>query len=523
MGEFLVYSVKVSLCLVMFYIFYRLLLSRTTLHTFNRFVLLSLVALSLVLPFVHVTVGREAQPMAVGTIAIDSLMLTIMEQQEEQEFRLNATHFALMAYVIGVIIFTARMIVSYIGIYRMMRKAEETITTADGIRIHILRDDTPPFSWFGNIIIGRSDYESNSHAIITHETAHIRRLHSADILLCNVLAAVQWFNPAAWLLKSELQDIHEYEADEAVLDSGVNATAYQMLLVRKAVGDQLFAIANNLNKYSLKKRITMMKTEKTNRWECVKALVALPLAAVAVVAFANPEMEKMEESIVENSETLVRAADKHVFSQPAETEKPTVAAKEETPAVKDVQPKDDDKAYDVVEEMPQFPGGPAALMKFLGENIKYPKEAGTICVAGRVIVSFIVDTDGSITDVALMKSLSPEFNNEAVRVVKAMPKWIPGKQKGKPVRVKYFIPVVFRNDTATKSGSASQAVSVGTNDTKAPLIIVNGKPISETEYKSIKDIKPDNIEKVDILKNEESTKQYGEKGKNGVILITLKR
>lgn len=319
-----------------------------------------------------------------------------------------------------------------------------------------------------------------------------------------------------------MQDIHEYEADEAVLDSGINATAYQMLLVRKAVGDQLFAIANNLNKYSLKKRITMMKTEKTNRWECVKALVALPLAAVAVVAFANPEMEKMEESIVENSETLVRAADKHVFSQPAETEKPTVAAKEETPAVKEAQPKDDDKAYNVVEEMPQFPGGPAALMKFLGENIKYPKEAGTICVTGRVLVSFIVDTDGSITDVALMKSLSPEFDNEAMRVVKAMPKWIPGKQKGKPVRVKYAIPVVFRSSAATKSGSASQAVSVGTNDTKAPLIIVNGKPISETEYKSIKDIKPDNIEKIEVLKNEESTKQYGEKGKNGVIIITLK-
>lgn len=143
-------------------------------------------------------------------------------------------------------------------------------------------------------------------------------------------------------------------------------------------------------------------------------------------------------------------------------------------------------------------------------------------MTGRVLVSFIVDTDGSITDVALMKSLSPEFDNEAMRVVKAMPKWIPGKQKGKPVRVKYAIPVVFRSSAATKSGSASQAVSVGTNDTKAPLIIVNGKPISETEYKSIKDIKPDNIEKIEVLKNEESTKQYGEKGKNGVIIITLK-
>lgn len=522
MGEFLAYSIKVSMCLVMFYIFYKLLLSRTTLHTFNRFVLLSLVALSLILPFVHVTVGHETQPMAVGTIAIDNLMFSIMEQQEEEAFRLNATHVALMAYVIGVIIFTARMIVSYVGIYRMMRKAEEIITTPDGIRIHILRDDTPPFSWFGNIIISRSDYESNSHAIITHETAHIRRLHSADILLCNVLAAVQWFNPAAWLLKSELQDIHEYEADEAVLHSGINATAYQMLLVRKAVGDQLFAIANNLNKYSLKKRITMMKTEKTNRWECMKALVALPLAAVAVVAFANPEMEKMEESIVENSETLVRAADKHVFSQPAETEKPTVAAKEETPAVKEAQPKDDDKAYDVVEEMPQFPGGPAALMKFLGENIKYPKDAPKTSGSARVIVSFTVEKDGSVTNVAVMKPASPAFDNEAVRVVSSMPKWTPGKRNGKPVRVKYAIPVVFRSSAATKSGSASQAVSVGTNDTKAPLIIVDGKPISETKYNTVSDIKPEDIEKVEVLKNEESTKQYGEKGKNGVIIITLK-
>ncbi|MCM1078237.1 MAG: M56 family metallopeptidase [Bacteroidales bacterium] len=434
MGEFLVYSLKVSVCLVMFYIFYKLLLSRTTLHTFNRFTLLTIVAASLLLPFLHVTVWQEAQPMAVGTVAIDRLMVAVMPAEEET-FSINAIHLLIMAYIAGVVWFTAMILVSYTGIYCMMHKAVETVTTNDGTKIHILNDDTPPFSWFGNIIISRSDYASNRSAIITHEMAHVGKMHSADIILCNLLTVVQWFNPAAWLLKAELQDVHEYEADEAVLNSGINATAYQMLLVRKAVGDRLFAIANNLSKDSLKKRITMMKTKKTNKWECVKASVALPLAAVAVVAFANPKVEKMEESIVTNSEALMQAAGQQILGAPRETAVAAAAQDAVKAEAPEVQVQDDDKTYDVVEEMPSFPGGVKAMMDYLSANVKYPEE------------------------------------------------------KGKD----------------------------------SPLVVVDGKTISETEYLSINNINPEDIKEITVLKDKTAMDKYGDDAKNGVIVITMKK
>ena len=520
MGEFLAYSIKVSVCLVMFYLFYKLLLSRTTLHTFNRFTLLTLVATSLMLPFLHVTLGREAQPLAAGTVAIDQLLAIAMPPAEEA-FKLNAIHLVLLAYLLGVAIFTLRMAVSYTGIYRKMRDADELVTADDGTRIYIFDDDIPPFSWFGNIIISREDWLANREAIITHETAHARRLHSMDILLCNILTTVQWFNPAAWLLKAELQDVHEYEADEAVLDSGVNASAYQMLLVRKAVGDRLFAMANNLSKDSLKKRITMMKTKKTNRWECVKASVALPLAAVAVVAFANPEVEKMEAKIVNSSETLVHAAGTQMLGEsPAETQFAIAPETTETIAM-DAQQQDDDKAYDVVEQMPQFPGGMKALMEYLNKNIKYPVEAATKGEQGRVIVAFVVDRDGSITNTSIRKSVSPSLDKEALRVVNAMPKWQPGMQKGKTVRVKFFVPVVFRFDKAEKKSTPSITLDKGCSK-GAPLIVIDEKPLAETKYKSLDDIDKDDIKAITVLKNEDATAKYGEEGKNGVIVITMK-
>ncbi|MDE6151972.1 MAG: M56 family metallopeptidase [Prevotella sp.] len=520
MGEFLAYSIKVSACLVMFYIFYKLLLSRTTLHTLNRFTLLTLVATSLMLPLLHVTLDSKAQTLAAGTVAIDQLLAIAMPPAEEA-FKVNAIHLVIIAYLIGVAAFTLKMAVSYIGIYRKMRNADETVTAGDGTKIYIFNDGTPPFSWFGNIVISREDWLANREAIITHETAHVRRLHSMDILLCNILTTVQWFNPASWLLKAELQDVHEYEADEAVLDSGVNATAYQMLLVRKAVGDRLFAMANNLSKDSLKKRITMMKTKKTNRWECVKVSVALPLAAVAVVAFANPEVEKMEASIVNHSETLVHAASTQMLGESQAETQLAIAPEASEAVAMDAQQQDDDKAYDVVEQMPQFPGGMKALMEYLNKSIIYPAEAEKKSEEGRVVVAFVVDRDGSITNTSIRKSISPSLDKEALRVVNAMPKWQPGMLKGKPVRVEFFLPVAFQLGKSEKKTTFNITLDKGCSK-GSPLIVIDGKPISETKYKSLEDIKPDNIKEITILKNEDATAKYGEEGKNGVIVITIK-
>lgn len=561
MGEFVVYSVKVSLCLVMFYVFYKLLLSRTTLHAFNRFVILSLVAVSLLLPFIHITVS---EPVIEGTVTVDQLLMmaTVAEGQGAPEFHLSAVSIAVLIYIIGVAGFFINMLLSYLGIHRIMKKASRVVED-DGARIYVVDEDIAPFSWFRNIVISEADYRDHRRAIITHEKAHAARGHSADILLCNVLTVVQWFNPAAWLLKAELQDVHEYEADEAVLSSGIDATGYQLLLVRKAVGDRLFAIANNLSKDSLKKRITMMKTKKTNRWMGMKALVVLPLAAVAVVAFASPEMAEVENKVVCESQQLVQAVEQQVTGQsevlaiPAE--ETSVAEKAEEAAMPETAPADtakSKKVYDVVETMPSFPGGAGEMMKYLAANIKYPKEAEEKNITGRVIVSFVVTATGDITNVNIVKPVHPSLDAEALRIVSGMPKWTPGMQSGKPVNVKFTLPVIFRfsdagngkvpaADEKTDGAQLEDIAVIGYGPSEKPhyygtvkytdktaesqtfkngpdpLIVIDGKEMPD--MKSLEGINPQNIEKIDVLKDPKAVQKYGDKGKNGVIVVTTKK
>lgn len=339
-------------------------------------------------------------------------------------------------------------------------KRAVTVSDDDGVRIFVVDGDIAPFSWFRNIVISAADYRDNRRAIITHEKAHVARGHSVDILLCNILTVMQWFNPAAWLLKAELQDVHEYEVDEAVLRSGIDATGYQLLLVRKAVGDRLFAIANNLSKDSLKKRITMMKTKKTNRWASMKALVVLPLAAIAVVAFASPEVAEVENEVVAESQQLMQAVEQQVTGQavtaatPADEMAMSVAAGAGEAAMPETAPADtarSEKTYDVVETLPDYPGGIGEMMKYISTNVKYPKEMAEQKIEGRVIISFVVKNNGEITDAKVTRSVHPQLDAEALRVINSMPNWTPGMQGGKPVNVKIVLPVSFKLDSKTGS------------------------------------------------------------------------
>lgn len=514
MGEFVIYSVKVSLCLVMFYVFYKLLLSRTTLHAFNRFVILCLVAVSLLLPFVHITVEK---PVIEGTVMIDQLlMVATVVESETLEYHLSIISVVVLLYIIGVVGFFVRMILSYVGILKIMRQAVKTIDD-DGMRIFVVDEDIAPFSWFRNIVISTADYRDHSDAIITHEKAHAERGHSADILLCNILTVVQWFNPASWLLKAELQDVHEYEADEAVLHKGIDAVGYQLLLVRKAVGDQMFAIANNLNKVSLKKRITMMKTKKTNRWASMKALVVLPLAAVAVVAFATPAMTEVENTVKAETDQLSEVVKENVAAASPQPVAPLEAVQ------KDKKEKKDKKVYDVVEVMPSFPGGNGEMFKFIGDNVKYPDELVEQGVKGTVIVNFVVSETGDIKDVKIMKHVNPQLDAEALRVVSLMPKWTPGTENGKPMNVKYTIPIRFSvHKGAETSSEPKQPIELrGIFVPNKVLVLVDGKKIlSEDELNKV-DLS--NIESITNLNSEDGRKQYGEEGKDGVMLIKMKK
>ena len=266
------------------------------------------------------------------------------------------------------------------------------------------------------VVISEKDYEENGHNILLHEQAHIACGHSWDILWLSFVEVLQWFNPFVWMLSKEIQDIHEYEADLTVLRKGINARDYQLLIIQKVVGSGFYTFANNFNHSSLKKRITMMIKEKSNPWARAKYLYLLPVAAICMIACTqSPKSTDKAEPEVKVTEV--------------EVEKEEVT--EQT-------------VFQVVEEMPEFPGGMAECMKWVGKNLKYPVIAQENGVQGRVIIQFIVTKEGNIEEPVVANGVDPYLDAEALRVIKAMPKWKPGKQRGKEVNVKYTLPIHFR-------------------------------------------------------------------------------
>lgn len=537
MGMFFIYSIKVAICLAAFYLFYKLLLSRDTFHAFNRATLLLLMLLSLVLPFVNISVDEPTVAYD-GMVQIEQLLAMGVVDDGPAPSGPTLIQVLFAIYIIGVALFLVGEICSLVRLHRLI-SGKYSVTTADGIKIVVIDDDVAPFSWFNNIVISRSDYESGRSEILIHEKAHIARRHSLDIMLCNMLLIFQWFNPAAWLLRCELQNIHEYEADEAVIQSGADASEYQLLLIRKAVGERLFSMANNLNHNSLKKRITMMLIKKSNPWNRAKILLTVPVAAVAVVAFATPKAESLSKEIEHDSNALVNSV---VRSMPGTAEHlamstgeagaagmPAEAAAPETAAADSLRgrvagvtvgaSKDDGRVFDVVEEQPRYPGGTNALMTYLRDNIKYPAEAAKAGIQGKVIVQFVIGKDGTVRDVKPIRNISPELDAEAVRVVAAMPKWVPGYQRGEAVNVRYTLPVNFRMDGGPDSESQKAA---GSNIAFSDDVyyVVDGVHVSAAELKKIS---ADKINSIEVFKGESAVEKFGEQAKNGAIVVSTKK
>lgn len=539
MGMFFIYSIKVAICLAAFYLFYKLLLSRDTFHAFNRATLLLLMLLSLVLPFVSLSID---EPMVVnnGMVQVEQLLVAGVTGEDTQPASLTLVQVLFMVYMVGVVVSVGREIVSLAGLYKLI-SGRDHVTIDNGIRIIVIDGDMAPFSWFNNIVISRSDYESGRREILIHEMAHISHHHSLDILLCNVLLIFQWFNPAVWLLRRELRNIHEYEADEAVLASGANAAEYQLLLIRKAVGERLFSMANNLNHNSLKKRITMMLTKRSNPWNRVKVLLTVPVAAVAVVAFATPKAESLSREIEHESDAIVSSVVKSTSDKAALVAQGKTSGEEtvndmgradDTLIANDLQrmTSTDDDVYDVVEKMPEFPGGMAELMKYLNSNIKYPVEAHKAGIQGRVVVSFVVNKDGTVKDAKIVRSVDKSIDAEALRVISAMPKWLPGYQNGKAVKVRYTVPVTFRltgesrkvqstgagnDNTNVKISSDNNNVNISFKDTR--YYVINGVHVDAAE---VKKISADKIKEIVVLKGEKAIEKFGEQARDGAIVVT---
>lgn len=541
---FFIYSVKVAVCLTLFYLFHKLLMSRDTFHTFNRFAILSMMLLSLVLPLVHLSLDSETG-INRGTVALEGLVAqTVVDGGGNGVGEgMTLTQVLLATYVLGVVLFVGKALLSVGSLLRLIRRAR-CVEVRNGIRIYTMQGDISPFSWFRYIIMSEKDWQENRREIVLHEMAHIRRCHSMDVAVCNMMIVFQWYNPAAWLLKRELQTLHEYEADEAVLSAGVDATHYQMLLIRKAVGERLFSMANNLNHNSLKKRITMMKIKRTNPVQKAKIAFVLPLAAMTVAAFASQKVENLSEKVEQESEAFSSVSDNPVVRAVDETARVAAVKVQEEKALEEVssmamakdtaETKSGKEFPCIPETFPQFPGGHVALFEYLSKNIKFPKSKENEDVKVRVVTTFTVEKDGSITDAKIVRSQGEAFDNEALRVINGMPKWIPGMQNGKAVSVKYTLPITFSTTDGDKKIKSVRTIDMNDNGGKQPegkvvsrkvemfssedfVLVVNGKVVE-----ALNGIKPSDIEKVDVKKDAETMKKYNAEGKQGVMLISTK-
>ena len=533
MGLFFVYILKSSVCLAIFYLFYRLLLARETFHRFNRFSLLGILLLSCLLPLVEVSVKQETE--------VHQTMLTL-EQLLMMADAVNATEagasaetatvtwiqVALLVYLAGIVFFAFRNVCSLVRLLMLLKSGKkEDIgsylpSRKERVTLIVHNRDIAPFSWMGYIVISRKDLEENGREILIHELAHIHNRHSWDLLVADVCIFFQWFNPASWLLKQELQNIHEFEADETVIKEGVDAKQYQLLLIKKAVGTRLYSMANSFNHSKLKKRITMILKEKSSPWARLKYLYVLPVAAIAVTAFARPEVSnKVEEISSVKVNDLAAIVETKMTESVGDTMKPADVKYVPTEVRKQLK---GTPVFEVVEEMPEFPGGGmSALMSYLKDNMRYPASAKEKGTQGRVTVQFVVDKDGSIKEPKLLRSVDKDMDAEALRLISNMPKWKPGRQKGQPVAVKYTVPVMFSldDDKLEKTSSANGITVEGyAGNGKEPLYIVDGKEVTPSVMSALD---PDKIERVTVLKDKSATELYGEKGKNGVLLITLKQ
>ena len=514
MGLFFVYILKSSVCLAIFYLFYRLLLARETFHRFNRFSLLGILLLSCLLPLVEVSVKQETE--------VHQTMLTL-EQLLMMADAVNATEagartetatvtwiqVALLVYLAGIVFFAFRNVYSLVRLLMLLKsgKKEDIGSYLPGrkerVTLIVHNCDIAPFSWMGYIVISRKDLEENGREILIHELAHIHNRHSWDLLVADVCIFFQWFNPASWLLKQELQNIHEFEADETVIKEGVDAKQYQLLLIKKAVGTRLYSMANSFNHSSLKKRITMMLKEKSNPWARAKYLYILPLAALAVTAFARPEVSAVADEI---SAVKVIAPAVHDSIQP--NVQPAVAA-----------------PSSALDQMPEFPGGMEALNTYLRNNIRYPQEAQKAGIQGRVIIQFIVSKDGSITDAEVVESVDPQLDAEGLRLIKNMPRWKPGMRKGQAIRVKQTLPIRFAftktSDKPENSNSIFLKNGSYNSSLKDVILLVNEQEVSPEIFRAID---PQRIQSVTVLKDQASLAKYTtDKSKTGIIQVKLKK
>lgn len=411
MNSLLVYAVESSICMALLWGLYEIVLKKDTLHQRNRYYLLSAMLLSLVLPAINIRISFVTQFIQPGGIATFLLPDAVISASGGSG-NLSLPALLPLIYLAGVIMSAVWLAAGSVGLL---------VSAFSGCRtgriITVDRGSQVCFSAFGFIFISSSIPRDIADRMISHERSHISRMHHFDLIVAGLISVVQWFNPAAHLVRRSLQAVHEYEADDACITHGEDPFSYRQLLVNSVFGTSTPLLSNTFSHKSLlKKRIIMMTKEKSGNYASLKILLALPMAALLMLAFSCSQSSK------ENAPEMLD---------------PTIAVYDSILK---------DNVFMMVDQQPLFMDDPTSqkFMEWVYSNIKYPEQAKSLGIQGKVVVRFIVDEAGRLIEPEVTKSDNPLLDEAALSALANCPDWAPAKYKGKPVKAYFAMPITFR-------------------------------------------------------------------------------
>lgn len=565
-----IYLIKVNASIILFYLCYKLLFQRDTFWMLRRTYLMVSVLFSFIYPLFSIEGWlKKQEPImsAISSIQLDELVISPSGVRNLGLFTVENVLWAVFGLV--ALFMTFHILIQFYTIVR--RRLKGTKTSLMHIPIIRIDEKITPFSFFQWIFINPKLYsESETAVILEHELTHVRQYHSVDVIVAQIQKMFCWFNPAAWLLEREIRHNLEYLADNQVLNSGFEPKKYQYHLLSLSYEPAESKLGNQFNVSPIKKRIKMMNSKKTKKSGLLKYALIIPIALVMllmstmqdmIAATKNSVLEQTPQEvkipissskIVQGKRTSVDSEKKGIAVAEIKEHKEKESAELDEIVVvgyssnEKQDSENDKKVFDVVEVPPVFVGGEKAMFEYLSKNIRYPVEAQKQKIQGRVVVQFVVNDEGKVSSAKIVYSIDTYLDAEALRIINAMPDWTPGKQGGKNVSVRYVLPIQFKLQGNEKTESPAKSLSgkvaeVDSKDSQdSGVDIMTTKTTTTTTSKlgsdvlvvldgiiipnsQLNDIDPKDIESISVLKDKSATELYGEKGKNGVIIITSKK
>ena len=454
------YMLKVAIALAAFYLVYNLFLSRDTMYSRNRFfILLSLVS-SLVLPLITI---ETKQPLDIQFFGKDLTGVVINGTRETSDAgqgffaSVGIIRMLFIIYLSGIILLGLKLLTEMVHLLLIVSRKK-----INGNRvIRLAGNKVSGFTAFGHIFIDEVLSAGDEEEIIRHEQKHLDLKHFFDIIFIELIKIFQWFNPFVYLFDRSLRAVHEFQADEECLNSGIPVVSYQGLMLNQVFRTRVFSATSRFSNPTLiKKRMIMMTKKRSKALANLKMLLVLPFVVLLLIIFSTCAKKSFDNFT--GSETIPLSESR-------------VAA--ENSQLKSVKEGD---AFVVVEEMPVFPGGDMALLKYIAENTQYPTEAKENNIQGRVIIRFKIMDDGVVKDASVIKGVDPLLDSEALRVVSNLPSFQPGKQGGVAVPVWYMVPITFTlsdKSTAVPPPPPPPPPADGSKGSSEPFVVVEEMPM----------------------------------------------